>query len=317
MVESAYTGASKASAREGLRVRVPLPARLSVPGALRCSLAGWGRFVCQPRGPSPLEPHVPSRHLPAANADPRNPAPGPSPSGRERRTPGTPRPGGLPVVAPSPGTRARRLRPWTPSPGTPRPGPSAVGRWVAKGGRLALRRAGGRGPAPDLGHRRSRLGGCRGLRPCRGCRGQRPMPGSREAEPPENPVRGAPDQPRTEPRTGVAGAAPPETPHADPPENPAQNEREPVPAWRLGPRSSAELGGGPRFVTAAWQDGERDAHDAGGVSGVRAAGCRLGRRLLGADRVAAGGGTGEAGRRGGTAALLGAGAGGAVLGLPG
>ena len=63
MVESAYTGASKASARKGLRVRVPLPARLRVPGALRCFLAGWGRFVCQPRGPSPLEPHVPFRHL--------------------------------------------------------------------------------------------------------------------------------------------------------------------------------------------------------------------------------------------------------------
>src|SRR4051794_21101689 len=33
MVESAYTCASKASAREGLRVRVPLPARVRVPGA--------------------------------------------------------------------------------------------------------------------------------------------------------------------------------------------------------------------------------------------------------------------------------------------
>ena len=35
MVESAYTGASKASARKGLRVRVPLPARVSMPGAER------------------------------------------------------------------------------------------------------------------------------------------------------------------------------------------------------------------------------------------------------------------------------------------
>ncbi len=64
MVESAYTGASKASARRACGFESRSRHALSVRGALR--LLRWplgGRSPCQPRGPSPLEPHGPGRRL--------------------------------------------------------------------------------------------------------------------------------------------------------------------------------------------------------------------------------------------------------------
>ena len=55
MVESAYTGASKASARKGLRVRVPLPARLRCEVCSRRS-ARWVGVACRPGGRAPRTP---------------------------------------------------------------------------------------------------------------------------------------------------------------------------------------------------------------------------------------------------------------------
>src|SRR6185437_7888176 len=72
MVESAYTGASKASARKGLRVRVPLPAPLR-----RGVLAERARRVgvhagrgAEPPG-TPAFRHVAGRAVPAWGPEPR------------------------------------------------------------------------------------------------------------------------------------------------------------------------------------------------------------------------------------------------------
>src|SRR6185312_752578 len=72
MVESAYTGASKASARKGLRVRVPLPAPLR--GGVLAERARWvgvhvGRGA-EPPG-TPAFRHVAVRPLPVGGPAPR------------------------------------------------------------------------------------------------------------------------------------------------------------------------------------------------------------------------------------------------------
>src|SRR6185312_8924034 len=71
MVESAYTGASKASARKGLRVRVPLPAPLR--GGVLAERARWvGVHVG--RGAEP--PETPAfRHVAVRPPPVRGPAP--------------------------------------------------------------------------------------------------------------------------------------------------------------------------------------------------------------------------------------------------
>src|SRR6188472_131025 len=85
MVESAYTGASKASARKGLRVRVPLPAPLR--GGV---LAGIARRVGAHagRGAEPPEPPTFRRVTLAPGSGPA--AGDLAPSGQPGRGPGTP-----------------------------------------------------------------------------------------------------------------------------------------------------------------------------------------------------------------------------------
>ena len=73
MVESAYTGASKASARKGLRVRVPLPAPLR--GGVLAERARWvgvhvGRGAEPPE--TPAFRHVAVRPLPVGGPAPRD-----------------------------------------------------------------------------------------------------------------------------------------------------------------------------------------------------------------------------------------------------